>query len=950
MSEATPRCALEYNLQCMAGSDLLKERGNRILEQVDLRGVEFLIEIDLDDRELDELFQNLQKVAFFASERSIRACLTVASVHAANRARPGDSSFIDLFFERLGKPRDDRLWNDLYGPAIERCLCEMFEDSPRAGPYRFVGAVYRHSGVPMHGIASFASLLQRLTTTYGYQFTRHEYDSCSGATPTGLASEFLNSEVGYEYTLQTARVLQQIRSGLVPETNEVPGYPKGFWNAVLERIQSAHLPRQRPRRVALPKLAIDLDRWSFGIRVPPSAIRIGVKCGLRRVTSEWDPISSGEEVYRVGTTTWRLPWSPSDGCPAVFSTSDGSFVGSSDVVTVPPGEYILVQRWDLLPADELIREDIGYCDWSGNPPLRAWRIQVPVGFRGSTVAAESDSVPSIVFSDGHHADAFGPSVFLDSLPDLVVHNWSPEAERLFAICLEDETGTTALPLPDAEGHVKLRAPCPAEGFIRVIPKGRSRKPVDEFPCLPFTVIPSAIRILGPRQLTSIDSECAISAQLPDGWSITWDRLTQSSTNHWTVPPQTWVVDGNLSFRGISVRVSWRVPRIDVRLRTRYDLPNVIWRDWFDMGATVDLHAPPQTRFSLHLQSANRDMIVQELDPVPANGIQTIRCVALRDALNEQTAPAVELRLVTESGAFRTNVYWVNDVATLFAALDCPDSQRFIEAIPGLGPCLATIGSMRRRALQECSLDLALRDTPLRRTICECGVLAGSLDGTRVEPSEREMTRYASENLAKLAAWYREAKVVIGRPREAGSARDAFPGGIETIPFQRWRDAVAQLLGRLQKVSNLPTLIAEWRDEVRQHGAGSTVSLIRQRPNGEALTQGAMKYLHSFEAPSETQRRLALQGAAKLMREAENSPEELIRELATALWWLTLYRIGIRPTDRQPVLAAWLAPAEATLRRLSGLSGEAAAANNGGLHLRDISPADEDKEFEVSEDG
>jgi hypothetical protein len=562
------------------------------------------------------------------------------------------------------------------------------------------------------------------------------------------------------------------------------------------------------------------------------------------------------------------------------------------------------------------------------------------------VAAESDSVPSIVFSDGHHADAFGPSVFLDSLPDLVVRNWSPEADRLFAICLEDETGTTVLHSPDAEGHVKLRAPCPAEGFIRVVPKGRSRKPVDEFPCLPFTVIPSAIRILGPRQLTSIDSECAISAQLPDGWSITWDRLTQSSTNHWTVPPQTWVVDGNLSFRGIFVRVSWRVPRIDVRLRTRYDLPNVIWRDGFDMGATVDLQAPPQTRFSLHLQSANRDTIVQDLDPIPANGIQTIRCVALRDALNEQTAPALELRLLTESGAFRTNVYWVNHVPTLFAGLDSADSQRFIETIPGLGPCLATIGTMGRRALQECSLDLALKDTPLRRTICECGILAASLDGTRVEPPEREMSRYSSEAVAKLAAWYREANQVIGRPQDAGRATDAFPCGVETIPFQRWRDAVAQLLDRLQSVSNLPTLIAEWRDEVRRHSTGSPVSLIRQRPGGEALTQGAMKYLHSFEAPSEAQRLLALQGAAKLMREAENSPEELIRELATALWWLIIYRVGVRPTNREPALAAWLAPAEATLRRLSGFSGEAAGACNGGLHLRDISPADEDEQFEV----
>jgi hypothetical protein len=293
------------------------------------------------------------------------------------------------------------------------------------------------------------------------------------------------------------------------------------------------------------------------------------------------------------------------------------------------------------------------------------------------------------------------------------------------------------------------------------------------------------------------------------------------------------------------------------------------------------------------------------------------------------------------------VYWVNDVATLFAGLDCRDSQRFIEAIPGLGQSLAAIDSMRRRALRECSLDLALEDTPLRRTICDCGILAGSLDGTLVEPPEREMSRYSSAAVAKLAAWYRQAKEVIGRPQDAGSARDAFPGCVETIPFQRWRDAVAQLVGRLQSVSNLPTLIAEWRDEVRRHNAGSTFSLIRQRPDGEALTQGAMKYLHSFEA-SETQRSLALQSAAKLMREAENSPEELIRELATALWWLIIHRLGV-PTNREPALAPWLAPAEATLRRLSGFSRGAAGACDGGLRLRDISPADQDEEFEVSKD-
>jgi len=931
----------------MPSGELLKERGNRILEQADARRVGFLIEIHLGDDELHELFQNLRKVEFFATEPATRACLALAAVHAANQAGPGDSSFISLFFTRLGRPRDDRLWDEVYGPAIERCLHEVFQDSPRTGPYRFVGAVYRHSGVPIHGIASFASLLQRLTTRNGYQFTRHEYDACCEATVTGLASEFLRSDVGYEYALDSVRVLQQIRSGLIPDTTVVPGYPQGFWDDVLGRLQPAPAPSRRAGRIAMPKLAIDLDTWAFGVRVPPSAIRNGVVCSFRRLTSEWNPIRSGKEVYTISSATWRLPWSPSEDEPAVFSASDGSFVASSDFVTIPPGEYILVQQWDLLPSEEIIKEDIGYCDWSGNPPLRAWRIQVPVGYRGANLAAADDTVPSLLFGPGYRDHAFGSTVFLDSLPDLVVHDWSPEAERLFAICLEDEAGTTVLCSPDAEGHVKVSVTCPVEGVIRLIPRGRSRMPVDNLPRLPFTVIPSAIRIRGPRQLTPINSECAISAELPDGWSLKWDHLTESAPNRWIVPPKTWVIDGDLSCRGISVRVSWRVPRIAVHLRTRYDVRNVIWRDGFDMDAAIDIQAPPHTTFTLRLRSPNSEAILQELDPVPVNGILTIRCVALRDALNGQVAPAVELRLATDSGPFGTEVYWVNGVSALVAGLARPESQCFMEAIPEIGPCLATIGSMARNALQLCSLVSGLKDTPLRGFISDCAVLAESIDGTCVDVSKCETLQHASEAVVNLATWYRHATHAATRPGDAGCARDAFPGGVEVVPFPRWRDAVTALLDRLQDLSNLPSLISEWRKEVRRHGVGSPVSLVRQRPRGEALTQGAVKYLRSFDTSSEGLRSLELQTAAKLVREAEDSPEELVHALATALWWLIIYRVGIRPTNRQLSLAAWLAPAERTLSRVLGFSGEKAEESGGGLRLCEISPADQDEELEVS---
>jgi hypothetical protein len=84
-----------------------------------------------------------------------------------------------------------------------------------------------------------------------------------------------------------------------------------------------------------------------------------------------------------------------------------------------------------------------------------------------------------------------------------------------------------------------------------------------------------------------------------------------------------------------------------------------------------------------------------------------------------------------------------------------------------------------------------------------------------------------------------------------------------------------------------------------------------------------------------------------VREAEDSPEELVHALATALWWLIIYRVGIRPTNRQLSLAAWLAPAERTLSRVLGFSGEKAEDSGGGLRLCEISPADQDEELEVS---
>ena len=98
-------------------------------------------------------------------------------VHSA-RSRPrgggrvqGRHEFHRVFYRRLHMPSDQRAWNDEHGPAIIRFLEEHFPDKPdaydRTGPYRYVGVVYRHAGIPAVGLPAFAQLLTRLFWEHG---------------------------------------------------------------------------------------------------------------------------------------------------------------------------------------------------------------------------------------------------------------------------------------------------------------------------------------------------------------------------------------------------------------------------------------------------------------------------------------------------------------------------------------------------------------------------------------------------------------------------------------------------------------------------------------------------------------------------------------------------------------------------------------------------------------
>jgi hypothetical protein len=175
---------------------------------------------------------------------------------------------------------------------------------------------------------------------------------------------------------------------------------------------------------------------------------------------------------------------------------------------------------------------------------------------------------------------------------------------------------------------------------------------------------------------------------------------------------------------------------------------------------------------------------------------------------------------------------------------------------------------------------------------------------------------------------------------------SFPGNLELVAFERWREAIESLWNRIQGWTDIPGMIREWRAEVRSGILGTLRSRIGQMPGGWELTQGAVKYTHAVQEMDEAKRAQRLLAAAQALREAPGPEPPVVAALGKALWLMTVYRLGSkldRPEEWQP--PRWLEPAAETLRLLGMLERSGGGAWPDGLGFAEISPADADGEVE-----
>ena len=263
---------------------------------------EFLVECRITPIEFSQLCEALCRADHDVLGRDRQVALAVAAVHIAANAEGTSSDFGSCFFRRLGLAFDVSRWEFVFGPAIFVSCDRYFPETvslERNRPIPLCVPIYRHSGLPGKGLAAFANVLAGAVRSHGTIFSYEQYRRTLPASLPRLVREFLKSPVGYQFTLQSARLLTRIKAGLVPraEIGDVPGIATTFgqncWNT------SSRTRCVIPKPTKWPWLALDTDSVRLVLRFDPCTAS-----APRKVRHRWS------DGHFVGTTASK--WEAAD--------------------------------------------------------------------------------------------------------------------------------------------------------------------------------------------------------------------------------------------------------------------------------------------------------------------------------------------------------------------------------------------------------------------------------------------------------------------------------------------------------------------------------------------------------------------------------------------------------------------------------------------------------------
>jgi hypothetical protein len=641
--------------------DWLDEFGRRITGDLESSPPEFLVEWRITPTEFSQLCEALCRANYDVLGRDRQVALAVAAVQIAATAEGDEQGFRQLFFRRLGLAFDVNRWEFVFGPAILRVLDRYFPETvslERTGPFRYVSPIYRHSGLPGKGLSAFAKVLAGAVRSHGTIFSYGQYRRTLLATLPRLVREFLKSPAGYQFTLQSARLLTRIKAGLVPraELGDIPGYRHNFWPELLEHLEPDKCAI--PKATKLPWLALDTDSLRLVLRFDQHGVSAGkFALGGRTITSSELPLASGKRptvLLRDSELRWqpdpKLWWWPSRDSAALFRDSDGAFVASAGAVR--PGTYHLVLPGHLQPDSDIVHEELGAMALPDQDEHAAYyfvyRVKLPPSFHvgGTSLSTTSGFELPQLHLEGFSHPRLGKTVFVDEPPRLRLDGWSPQANEQYWLLLNDGAGDRRLDVSVDSGEIPLSLPIPCHARVWVESRGFKRQ-AEALPDLTFSVIPRGFQFRWLPAVSSFDDPSALLARFPRTWSLdSPDGLVTSSPAKVSVAAKLRILDFRFKRLGFELPVSLQVPRATAGLIGE-PTESIGWLEEPEHWIGFHVEAPVGHSVTVCLRAEGRSTTLCEAGRIPRNGTKNLQLIEFRDALH--TTPVVSARVLLRFG-------------------------------------------------------------------------------------------------------------------------------------------------------------------------------------------------------------------------------------------------------------------------------------------------------------
>jgi len=340
--------------------------------------LEYLGEIAVDPERMCSLLRRLgEQHIDYGRLPSYRFVLAVLAVNFAYYQEQ-DEEYRGPFLAAMGRPEQFAYWNNELGPAIERVITDLTGVSARWGPYRYVGPVLEHAGIPRSRIPKFVELLAHLKNQPGWEIvgpaTRNSVQRAVAAVfgQSSRYGRFLESDKGIELVGAAGRLLLNHLDGLVTEEQlrSAAGFREGFLEDVIRRFDPAVLDELRQgskqrlgkisaARFVRPALRLDTGLNSLVLTFSTQALtryRITLRQGRRLPRVDYAEMEIGRDIdfgeeyvgqWHDQTSgqqgDWHIPaWRPRGGDWALF-TLDGDWVCHSRLGISPePGQYLIV--------------------------------------------------------------------------------------------------------------------------------------------------------------------------------------------------------------------------------------------------------------------------------------------------------------------------------------------------------------------------------------------------------------------------------------------------------------------------------------------------------------------------------------------------------------------------------------------------------------------------------